>query len=102
MRLMIGMWSLALVLLLSAGCQSTAGETQVEQHYQQYCFACHGTGAAGAPRAGDHRAWEPRLSKGEAALLKSVTDGMVGMPAKGRCTECTPADLIALIEKMAH
>ena len=32
--------------------------------YQQTCFACHGTGAAGAPKAGDKAAWKDRIAKG--------------------------------------
>ena len=82
------------------GCSTNEKNSKVETQYRQYCFACHGTGAAGAPKSGDADAWKPRLAKGQEALLKSVTEGMVGMPPKGRCIECTPDDLKALIEKM--
>lgn len=93
-------WLTLLVLCLMPGCVSSEKSDPVETQYKKYCFACHATGAAGAPKTGDTVAWEPRLNKGKDALLKSVTQGMVGMPAKGRCQECTPDDLKALIDKM--
>ena len=94
------LWITPLALCLMPGCISSETPNKVETHYKQYCFACHGTGAAGAPKSGDDVAWKPRLAKGKDALLKSVTEGMVGMPPKGRCQECTPDDLRALIDKM--
>ena len=93
-------FSITLSLVLLVSCSPGEETTKVESQYRQYCFACHGTGAAGAPKSGDPAAWKPRLTKGKDALLKSVTEGMVGMPPKGRCQECTPDDLRALIDKM--
>ena len=54
--------------------------------YEGVCVACHGSGAAGAPKFGDKTAWAPRLSKGEEALLASATKGLNAMPAKGGYT----------------
>jgi len=55
--------------------------------YQQTCFACHGTGAAGAPKAGDKAAWGPRIKQGKETLYKHAIHGFKGtkgfMPAKG-------------------
>ena len=55
--------------------------------FQQTCFACHGTGAAGAPKAGDKAEWAPRIAKGKATLYKHAIHGFKGskgfMPAKG-------------------
>ena len=94
-------WLTSLVLCLLSGCISLEKSDKIETQYKRYCFACHGTGAAGAPKTGDTVAWQPRVKKGKDALLKSVTQGMVGMPPKGRCQECTPDELRALIDKMA-
>ena len=69
--------------------------------YNKSCAVCHASGAAGAPKTGDVAAWEPRLAKGEDALVKSVTDGMNAMPPKGMCYDCTADDYKALIEHMA-
>ncbi len=69
--------------------------------YQKSCFACHSTGAAGAPLAHDAAAWQPRMAKGMPALVQSVKKGLNAMPPTGMCADCTDADYTALIEFMA-
>ncbi|MDC1286478.1 c-type cytochrome [Gammaproteobacteria bacterium] len=54
-----------------------------DELYQGACFACHGTGAAGAPKLGDAAAWSDRVAKGLDALASSVVGGMGAMPARG-------------------
>ena len=51
-----------------------------EQVYQGQCAACHGTGAAGAPKLGDAAAWGPRVATGYEALLTSALKGKNAMP----------------------
>ena len=69
--------------------------------YQSSCFACHVSGAAGAPKTGDAEAWKPRLEKGMDVLIASVKNGLNGMPPTGLCADCTDDELKALIEYMA-
>ena len=69
--------------------------------YQSTCFACHSTGAAGAPKTGDVEAWKPRLAKGTEVLVASVKTGLNGMPPTGLCADCTDEEYAALIEYMA-
>jgi cytochrome c5 len=69
--------------------------------YQTSCFACHSTGASGAPKAHDVEAWKPRLAKGIPALLESVHKGFNAMPATGLCANCTDDDYKALIAFMS-
>lgn len=54
-----------------------------EAIYTSTCAACHGTGAAGAPKFGDAASWGPRIAGGYEALLKSAIAGKGAMPAKG-------------------
>lgn len=54
-----------------------------EQVYQAVCTACHGAGAAGAPKTGDTAAWAPRLATGYEALLNSALKGKGAMGAQG-------------------
>ena len=58
-----------------------------QKDYQAACFACHGTGAAGAPKVGDKAAWKARIASGNAILYKHAIKGYKGkkgfMPAKG-------------------
>lgn len=69
--------------------------------YKATCFACHGTGAAGAPLTGNAEAWAPRLEKGMDALVSTVKTGVGAMPPGGLCGDCSDGDLKALIEFMA-
>lgn len=73
----------------------------VEAKYQQSCFACHGTGAAGAPKLDDKAAWEEKMSKGMDAVMANVMSGINAMPAKGLCFDCSESDLMALVEYMS-
>jgi cytochrome c5 len=69
--------------------------------YQTSCFACHSTGAAGAPKSHDEAAWQPRMEKGMPVLVESVKKGFNAMPPTGLCATCTDAEYTALIEFMA-
>lgn len=73
-----------------------------EARYMSACFACHSTGAAGAPRVvpGNTEEWEPRLEKGLEAVVENTVTGMGTMPPKGLCFDCTPEDLRAIVEYM--
>ena len=73
-----------------------------EQKYMASCFACHSTGAAGAPKVGDGMAveWEPRLEKGLDAVVANTVNGLNTMPAKGLCFDCTDDDLRAIVQYM--
>ena len=76
----------ALLLLLSAG--STAAQTPVrersgKQVVDSLCISCHGTGAGGAPKIGDNKAWADRAAKGLSSLSKSAMKGIRQMPAHG-------------------
>jgi cytochrome c5 len=54
-----------------------------EEVYKAQCIACHGTGAAGAPKFGDTAAWAPRIATGYDALLNSALKGKGAMAAQG-------------------
>ena len=54
-----------------------------EQVYGAQCVACHGSGAAGAPKLGDAGAWGPRVKTGYDALLASALKGKGSMGAQG-------------------
>ncbi len=54
-----------------------------EDVYKAQCSACHGSGAAGAPKFGDAGAWGPRIGKGFDALLTSALKGKGNMGPQG-------------------
>jgi len=75
-----------------------------EATYKQVCFACHGTGAAGAPKAGDKAAWKMHIAKGKATLYKHAIQGFKGtkgfMPAKGGRTDLSDDTVKAAVDYM--
>ena len=73
-----------------------------EARYAAACFACHSTGAAGAPRVapGNAEEWAPRLEKGFDVLVENTVNGIGTMPPKGLCFDCTPEQLRAIVEYM--
>ena len=54
-----------------------------EDVFKAQCSACHGSGAAGAPKFGDAGAWGPRIGKGFEALLTSALKGKGNMGPQG-------------------
>jgi len=73
-----------------------------EEVYQSTCMACHGTGAAGAPKYGDATAWAARIAKGKDALYNSGINGVAGtaMMAKGGCAGCSDEEIKAAVDYM--
>lgn len=70
--------------------------------YQQSCFACHGTGAAGAPKLGDTAAWAPRISAGEETLLDAALNGKGAMPPKGGNMSLSEEQIKAVVDYMVE
>ncbi len=111
-KMLIQIAKVAVILITWAySIGSSAGEIQLaqlsegfnaQQKYMASCFACHTTGAAGAPKvgAGMSAEWEPRLEKGLEAVVQNAINGINTMPAKGLCFDCTDEDLRAIVEYM--
>lgn len=70
--------------------------------YDNSCATCHDSGALGAIKKGDSAAWEKLIQqKGMPALVKSVKQGLIQMPAGGLCDSCSDEDYRKLIEYMS-
>ncbi len=84
----------------------TTAQADGQKTYQTACFACHGTGAAGAPKVGDKAAWAPRIAQGIETLDKHAIKGFKGkkgvMPAKGGRSDMSDADVIAAVAYMVE
>ena len=68
--------------------------------FDKACVACHGTGVAGAPKAGDKAAWAPRLAQGKDALHAAAIKGKGAMPPKGGNPALTDAEVKAAVDYM--
>ncbi len=73
-----------------------------EQVVQQYCAACHMTGAAGAPKIGDKGAWTKRIAAGLDQLLKNAVAGKGAMPPRGGAADLSDNELAGAIVHMAN
>ncbi|MDP2240545.1 MAG: c-type cytochrome [Burkholderiales bacterium] len=69
--------------------------------YDASCAACHASGVAGAPKAGDKAAWAPRLKSGMPALYASSLKGKNAMPPKGGNMALSEDDVKAAVDYLA-
>ncbi|MEE2732973.1 MAG: c-type cytochrome [Pseudomonadota bacterium] len=75
-------------------------EKTPEDMYNTTCAACHGTGAAGAPKTGDAAAWTARIAQGNEALYNHAINGLNMMPPRGTCAACSDDDIKAIVDYM--
>ena len=87
---------------LAAAPAAAPGSRKGEQIYASVCGACHDSGAAGAPKAGDKGAWGPRLGAGLDGLAKSATAGKGAMPPKGGAADLTDDELKRAVAFLAN
>ncbi|MFM5714713.1 cytochrome c5 family protein [Aeromonas allosaccharophila] len=83
---------------------ASSGPRDGEAVFKGACFACHDTGAAGAPKRGDKAAWEPRIAQGIDTLKKHAIEGFTGksgmMPPRGTCANCSDEEIENAIHYM--
>ena len=79
--------------LAKAAPAAAAGPKDGATVYNSVCGACHGTGVAGAPKAGDKAAWAPRIAQGNDALYKSVIGGKGAMPPQGGAADLSDDEI---------
>jgi cytochrome c5 len=85
---------------------TTVAKRKGDEIYNGKCVACHSAGVAGAPKKGELKDWQPRVTaagKGPAALtglLQVALKGKNAMPAKGTCMDCSDDELKSAIEYM--
>lgn len=76
-----------------------------EKIYGANCVACHGTGAAGAPKLGDAANWAPRIAQGMKVMTANALNGYQGlngyMPAKGGFSALSDTEVTAAVAYMA-
>jgi cytochrome c5 len=68
--------------------------------YDKVCHVCHATGVAGAPKAGDKAAWEPRLKEGMDAVYAIALKGKGAMPPKGGAAQLSDAEVKSAVDYM--
>jgi len=95
-----------IIAVAALGMMGMAASVQADgqKTYQTACFACHGTGAAGAPKLGDKANWKPRIAAGNKTLYEHAIKGFKGskgvMPAKGGRADLSDDAVKAAVDYM--
>ncbi|MBS0353929.1 MAG: cytochrome c5 family protein [Proteobacteria bacterium] len=87
---------------LAAAPAAAPGSRKGEDIFKAVCSACHETGAAGAPKAGDKAAWGPRIAQGYDTLVKSAAAGKNAMPPRGGAADLTDDELKRAVAFLAN
>ncbi|WP_201571353.1 c-type cytochrome [Psychrobacter immobilis] len=91
-----------ITIIGSAAMMTTVSAADIATTYSDSCGACHDSGALNAIKKGDSAKWQQLIeSKGMPALVKSVKNGMIQMPAGGLCNNCSDEDYRELIKYMS-
>jgi cytochrome c5 len=94
---------LALVLAITQG-EATAqrDERSGKEVVDTMCFTCHGSGANGAPKIGDKKAWSKRASRGLTGLTQNALKGIRQMPPHGGNPYLTDLEIERAITYMVN
>ena len=96
--------SLVMALGIVVSSVASAGAAKAartgKQVYESVCIACHGTGAAGAPKFGDKVWLELEKKEGMKELVKDAIKGERAMPPKGGCTDCSEEEIRSAVQHM--
>jgi cytochrome c5 len=69
---------------------------------ESVCITCHGSGANGAPKIGDKKAWGKLASRGLTGLTKSALKGIRQMPPHGGNFNLTDTEIERAITYMVN
>lgn len=83
-----------------AGAQ--AGERSGKQVVDAVCASCHATGAKGAPKIGDRKAWSKRAEQGLSSLTEHALQGIREMPAHGGNASLTDLEIGRAVTYMVN
>ncbi len=95
----------ALVLAWATATQPAAAQSggrSGKQVVDAVCVACHGSGANGAPKIGDTKAWSKRAAQGLTSLSQNAIKGIRQMPPHGGSSGVTDVEIERAIIYMVN
>jgi cytochrome c5 len=93
----------ALAMILVAATASAQGaERSGKEVVAATCVSCHGSGANGAPKIGDSKAWAKRASQGLSSLTTSALKGIRQMPPHGGNANLSDTEIERAITYMVN
>ncbi len=96
---------LACCFVLSVAAQQASAQVRErsgKEVVEAVCAACHGTGANGAPKIGDHKAWAKLESQGLTSLTAVALKGIRKMPPHGGNPDLSDTDIERAITYMVN
>lgn len=94
---------LALAALIAAPDALAQGkERSGKEVVDANCAKCHATGAQGAPKIGNQRAWSKRAQQGLSSLTQNALKGIREMPPHGGNLELTDVEIERAITYMVN
>ena len=94
--------SCALFAAVTGPAAAQKGDRTGKQVVDSLCISCHGTGAGGAPKIGDSKAWAARAEQGLTGLSKHALEGIRQMPPHGGNPGLTDAEIERAITYMVN
>ncbi|MGH8700528.1 MAG: c-type cytochrome [Burkholderiales bacterium] len=96
-------WAAALAVpVISHEAIAQGAERGGKDVVETVCITCHGTGAQGAPKIGDRKAWSKRASQGLTSLTAHALGGIRQMPAHGGNPNLTDLEIARAITYMVN
>lgn len=100
--LLVPMLLASAVFLAPQAALAQATERSGKEVVEAVCAACHASGAKGAPKIGDQKAWSKRASQGLTSLTQSALKGIRGMPAHGGSPKLTDLEIGRAVAYMVN
>jgi len=97
-----GTGMLGALAVLAVASSAVAADRSGKEVVDSLCISCHTSGAGGAPRIGDTKAWSERAAKGLTGLTKSALAGVRQMPAHGGNPELSDTEIERAITYMVN
>ena len=91
-----------LTWVATEACSAQTTERSGREVVDSVCIACHGTGANGAPKIGDRKAWSNLASRGLTGLTDSALKGIRNMPPHGGNMALTDTEIERAITYMVN
>jgi cytochrome c5 len=96
-------WVVALAApLIPYGAIAQGADRSGKDVVESVCVTCHGTGAQGAPKIGDKKAWSKRASQGLSSLTEHALTGIRQMPAHGGSPGLSDLEIARAITYMVN
>lgn len=96
-----GLVAVTLLALAQAGL-SQAAERSGKDVVDAVCAGCHASGANGAPKIGDKKAWGKRASQGLTSLTEHALKGIRAMPSHGGKLSLTDLEIGRAVAYMVN